>query len=270
MARQYKRKRSYGKRTRYSRRRAQTAARSSAVTRARGRTSWRNRMFRTYRNPLTLTRLKTTVHYNQVISLDPKPNTIGAGGSNMWQFRANSLFDPDASGAGHQPMYHDNYANLYQKYRVNYSVITVTVINHFVNTATSNSSGSVTVQPNYAYKLFIYKDGTATEEYPSATGGMDQLLEEGGNNIKWRFIAPSLTGKLPKLKMGCTPHVLTNRSFGDDTLFAKTTESPSAGAFFYIGVTSADGATDPPSVYLNVHIKYYCEYFERNVNQSEN
>lgn len=33
-------------------------------------------------------------------------------------FRANSIYDPDATGTGHQPMGRDEYANFYQKYIV--------------------------------------------------------------------------------------------------------------------------------------------------------
>lgn len=42
----------------------------------------------------------------------------GVGSAASYQFRLNSLFDPDYTGAGHQPMGFDQLAALYQRYRV--------------------------------------------------------------------------------------------------------------------------------------------------------
>lgn len=272
MARRYKSRTSFSNRSRGIRRKQQRSARSYAVTRARRRSGWRNRAFRSMslmgRNPFTMNRVSTLLRYNTVISLDPKPAALGGTGSNTWQFSANGLYDPDITSTGHQPLFYDNYTNLYKRYHVKYSTITVTVVNHFVNTATANSGGTVTLQPNYSYKLFILKDATngVTNEMP---GYIPQIIEAGGSNIKWRFVAPSLIGKLPKLKMGCSPHRLSNKSFRDDTLLANSDVNPSQGVYYYIGITSADGVTDPPSVYLNVDIKYYVDFFDRIAAQNE-
>lgn len=60
-------------------------------------------------------------------------NTTSAAGYN---FRANSVFDPDQTSAGHQPMYFDNYAAIWNRYRVLGSEIKV------IWTPSADSSGT--------------------------------------------------------------------------------------------------------------------------------
>lgn len=48
----------------------------------------------------------------------------------QYTFRGNSVFDPDESGIGHQPMYFDQYAAVYSKYKVTASSCKVTVANY--------------------------------------------------------------------------------------------------------------------------------------------
>lgn len=43
----------------------------------------------------------------------------GAGISAAYAWNGNSLYDPDYTGVGHQPLYRDQYAGLYNKYKVN-------------------------------------------------------------------------------------------------------------------------------------------------------
>jgi len=52
--------------------------------------------------------------------------TSGAGVISTQVFAANGLFDPDITGTGHQPMYRDTYAGIYNNYVVIGSKITVT------------------------------------------------------------------------------------------------------------------------------------------------
>lgn len=74
----------------------------------------------------------TTLRYCTSISL-----VASAGASAIYVFSANSLFDPDVTGVGHQPMYRDQYAALYENYVVLGSKITVEFVNH------NTGSGSV-------------------------------------------------------------------------------------------------------------------------------
>lgn len=72
----------------------------------------------------------TKLRYGTYITLT---GTTGARGLNV--FIANGLFDPDSTGIGHQPMWFDNYSNLYNRYTVIGSKITAV----FAPVTTSNN-----------------------------------------------------------------------------------------------------------------------------------
>lgn len=214
-----------------------------------------------YRNPFAANSTKACLIYNTPLTINP---AAGATSGAIHVFRANSLYDPDFSSGGHQPMYFDNYSAVYSKYRVNYAKITVTVVNTSVNTTIWNGTAAVNT-PNYAYKLFILTDNQ-TNDLPS---NINQVLEEGGSNVKWRYVAPSLNGKLPKLYAYCSPHKLNRCAFKEDTLQAEVTSNPIMAANFIVGGASADGSSDPPQFSCNVQIKYWCEFFDRKLLQAE-
>ncbi len=52
-------------------------------------------------------------------------------------FNTNSIYDPNGTGIGHQPRFHDQWANIYRKYYVRRCTITVRI--H--NTNTTNDAG---------------------------------------------------------------------------------------------------------------------------------
>jgi len=79
-------------------------------------------------------------------------NLASTAGSVVAQlFAANGIFDPDISGIGHQPMYRDNFASIYDQYVVLGSKIKVTFSNTGANAAIvgingdDDSSGSATL-----------------------------------------------------------------------------------------------------------------------------
>jgi len=247
----------------------QTGARKKRYTQSRNN-RWKNKRFRLYSNPLSKDRQLCCLIYNDVIQFNPQPGILSTL-TCVNQFSVNGMYDPDITNVGHQPMYFDNYAAAYNKYRVNFAIITATVINHSVNTVNVTGAADIitTAQvPNYAYKLFIMRDANSgtTTDYPST---MNDVIEQGGADFKWRFVGPSLTGKMPKLKHVCSPSQMARLSFKDDSLRASIGANPLAQSYFYVGITSADGVTDPPACYINIHIKYYCEFFDRKP-QSQN
>lgn len=221
-----------------------------------------------FRNPFINDKLRTSLIYNQNISLDPKPDALGAGGSNQWVFSAIGCYDPDVTGTGHQPLYFDNLSSFYQRYRVMSSMITVTVLNRYpANTTVWNGTAAASV-PAEIYKLAIaYDESDNATDY---TAYMNTLLEEGGKQIRWRFVNSSFTGSPPRLTHYCVPYKATNLAWNDDTLISATNNVPSRKLYYYVFITSADGSSDPPAVALNVRIKYNVEFFDRVLAQTEN
>lgn len=219
-----------------------------------------------YNNPFKQNSELVQITYYEDITLNPAPRALGAGGTNKWTFRANSAYDPNATGTGHQPMFFDNYASIYERYKVSFSKIQVTVVNHFVNTATANSTGVVTTQPNYSYKMVLVRDLDDTDQPTN----VETIIEQNAYNTKWRFISPQINGRLPKISMKCAPHKQSQLEYNDDTLTSATNANPSRQVYYNLYLTSADGVTDPPSVSLSVKLNYYVKFYDRKVNQTEN
>lgn len=97
-----------------------------------------------------------------------------SGSTVTYSFHANSLFDPNYSGSGHQPLYYDNMAAIYNHYCVIGSKITVKL----AGASTSNTSTS--------FALYLNDDVTAT---PTLSSLMEQskskycVIPAGSNNI---------------------------------------------------------------------------------------
>jgi len=63
----------------------------------------------------------------------------------QYLFRVNSIYDPNETGSGHQPLGHDEFLQLYNRYRVYGCKYTIT----FSNTSTTDySEASVLLRPN--------------------------------------------------------------------------------------------------------------------------
>jgi len=65
---------------------------------------------------------RATMKYVESFSIDPAAGSLGTT-----VYRANSVYDPDYTGAGHQPLGFDQMAGLYAHYRVLRSTIKITL-----------------------------------------------------------------------------------------------------------------------------------------------
>jgi len=65
-------------------------------------------------------KMRCLMRYKETVNIG---STLGVPGAYL--FRANSIFDPNATGGGHQPYGHDTYANIYNHYNVRNATITM-------------------------------------------------------------------------------------------------------------------------------------------------
>lgn len=221
----------------------------------------RKKVRRTRRGRLSLARLlpfperfKTCLTYTADYELN------AAQGTTSWQlFRANSMYDCDFSGAGHQPLYYDNLSAIYQKYVVRCCYITVTVLECNVNASTPTDTTRG--------RLFVVRD----QESADITGLVPGLMqEEKCPNIKWRYFGTEHTGRFPKLMFRCKPYVQCRLPYNDSSLEALIGADPTATCFLGVGLAGVATQIDPPNMIVNVRLNYKCEFFDRKIVQPEN
>jgi len=172
-----------------------------------------------------------TLRYVEDFSLDP-----GASPSLSTQvFRFNNLDDPNYTGVGHQPMFWDNYKEIYARYRVNKAWITfVCMDNHIVNVkdgGTENYAGQ-----EKCARMFVIRD-VEVNDYTSGNG-IDTLIEEGSTNFKWKYAPQNTSGAMHRLKMSVVPSKIFKVPFNDGLLSAPTTGGPGLEGYFICGVDS--------------------------------
>jgi len=163
-----------------------------------------------------------------------------AGGSDKWIFCANNIFDPDQTGAGHQPYGHDTWQLVYNHYEVIKSRISVTFTadnNSVTNTATQivgiAIKDDLTMESNF---------DTIREAKGAHYGLMNTQSKKtisNGYNMKRMFPRSSSTS--------------TGSAFGS---------SPTEQAFFQCFVTGVNLAVDPAPTNLMVTIDYTVRLWE--------
>jgi len=209
------------------------------------------------------------LRYVQDFTLDPSGST-----SAINKFAVNSLYDPDQSGSGHQPMFRDNYAAIYGTYRVNYATITVVPLTtQVVNTATSNEVGGTTVTTSQYYaanergcRLWILREQSGSD-YPN---DVNTLIEEGNKNFVWRFCPQNTSQRMPILRFSCWPHSLYGIPKRDPNLQALQGANPSLMGIFIVGMSSIGNAANPDALACQVIITYNVTYTDLIKNQTQN
>lgn len=209
------------------------------------------------------------LRYCDNITLDPSSSETTGKVSAL--FACTEATNPALSGIGdfHQPLYMDQYTEMYQKYRVHKAVLTAKFINatagHFFTQA----------NPSHTYVVGVQLDETAGDH----SQNLRTTLE---NTNQWSIsqyrVVPPNRNSPTKLQMVYTPQKVFNIKDVNDNqgLTALTGQIGAAGtvpaldAYFRLWVASQDTNTNPPSMPITVCIDYFIEFFEPRDFQPEN
>lgn len=200
----------------------------------------------------TLLKNKTNAHLRYVtsIALD-----AGAAGITNHVFRANSVFDPDESGVGHQPLMFDEYTVLYEQYRVLSAKIKITPVP--VDTG------------NHIPCLYgVYRDPDTSLTY---SDGM-AIIEDKRNKGGWGFAGfNSYVSPTNQISRTTTFNAKRDMSPNAANNSIPTGSNPNTQEFdYYFQVWAASfQGNDPGHVNFLVQIDYIVEFSDpKHVNQS--
>lgn len=162
-------------------------------------------------------------------------NTSGV--STTYQFRATSVFDPDYTGAGHQPYGHDTYGTIYNHYIVLKSTFTCTPTTPF--------NGRLIVQTT--------DDQTISSDLNGNTGA----------ELKDSTVVTQSNATMPS-----TARVYYDRdkwfSKRDQTQFSSADfgANPAENVFYNIQMYGAGPTTTVGTTYFYIYIEYIVEMWE--------
>lgn len=168
------------------------------------------------------------------------------------EFRANSVYDPDKTGVGHQPSNHDRLAAIYDRYTVLGAKCTV----HWVPTS------STPISPPPVLLLHTSENG-GDLALAHASGGINNVLEQPRLSNSHSYIGdPSSKPVMLTKYFSAKKFFGISKFVGDSPYSADTTANPTEGAFFEVGVISPDDSVDPGAVSVRVEIDYIVVYTE--------
>lgn len=162
-------------------------------------------------------------------------------------FRCNSLYDPDYTGAGHQPYGFDQIMDMYEHFTVIASKITVNIV------------GNQSSLPFWV-GIALRPDNT------SLTGVATQVLREQPD-IKWRLMSGNLSNPPETLSLGFSAKkYFGKRAIVGDTLYrGNATSNPTEGAFFHVLIAPQNTSDDIQTQLVNIKINYVAVFTEPNI-----
>lgn len=228
----------------YRRRNRRNLRRNRLRMRPRMRSRMQTRMRRKYKNKATKVVVKgptvvpdryfVRLKYVDYFNLGSAVSYVG------YVFRGNSLFDPDYTATGHQPMGYDQLTQLYSNYIVFGSRITIKFMN----------LGTVPLRcyiiPSNLSSTFT--DSLIPEETPYSKRAICTSINAGG--------VCSITNYMTTRKMFGVSKV---QDFMDN-FYSATSTNPVNTWYWQVFIQSTNGSLGTNMVSLDVQLQYYCEF----------
>lgn len=181
--------------------------------------------------------------------------TIGSNATPTIQnYRANSVFDPDQTGIGHQPMHFDTYATIYNRYRVLGSKITAI----WTTDRTSVDPGPPVADVLGGPWIVGINGTTGTASYSST---LTTRMEASESTYR---VLSSRTGEdsVVVTTMSYSPDRQLGKPSGDDTVSAGVTGNPSQAWNFQLWLADITANATSVDIIVTVEIEYTVEFFE--------
>jgi len=183
----------------------------------------------------------TTLRYTEALSI---ANTGGVSGK---VFRMNSLYDPNFTDTGHQPLYFDQYAAIYAKYRVLSSKIKVTF-----SPSTSDTEGTA----DGPWVVGI--GGNASGNFASS---VQTLCEQ--NRTQSTVLTRDAATALATASMTFIPKRDLGISAEEDTLAASIGNNPEDVFYAYVFVNNVPTG-NTTQVIAKIDIEFKCMFFKQD------
>lgn len=177
--------------------------------------------------------------------------TFANGGTTFdYQFRLNSIYDPNYTGTGHQPYGYDQYNTFYNRYRVHR-------VDYVIGAAVvaSNVNGTAKVTLVHNNDSTSYGNPNLAAESPLST----TKIVAGGTPV---YFVGSIK---PENVCGVTP-----TEYKDDRFGAAFGANPTEVIHMHLVASVGDNtALADSAIFYNVQLTYTCEFSDRfNLNQS--
>lgn len=184
--------------------------------------------------------VRVILRYNELLA----PATT-LGGLYTYQYRGNSVFDPNYTGGGAQPSYYDNWANMYNSFVVLSSRITCEFVSMIAGTAPLLAG----IYPAYNTSV-----GTAAIDCASMRYAKSASTASQGSAIRTTIVNDMSTAQM----FGIPESAVVE----DDAYSGSASNPASAQTWYWTVFAQAESGTSTISGNIRVCIEYDVKFFD--------